>query len=271
MRLVSYQKVQKEYKTQYRNNKEITEFYDKCIYLMLQISEDILKKKIKEFTKTKTHLTGSGAINDLYQIKIIHNFSAHQDLLKNGIVLGSYLHLRTIYESIIKTYLGITQEELGELNFKMETIFKDEKTSAAEKKEIWKRFIEHEYLRPNYIERTIYDGDQLIGVRKFYRMISSISHPSISSLASCFEYKPETFIDSIKLGIGLTSSNFILLLELNKKKIAKKYVKKMFALSKKYPYFIPEGIPVLIPTINKEKLFLIDYNSFIDILEKHGK
>ena len=54
------------------------------------IVQDMAKVKATEFMKTKKHMTGTRAMSELYEIKILHNFVAHHTLLKNGISIASY-------------------------------------------------------------------------------------------------------------------------------------------------------------------------------------
>ena len=54
---------------------------------MYQIAQDIIKVKAREYAKKKEHTTGARAISELYELKILHNFVAHQTLLKGGIII----------------------------------------------------------------------------------------------------------------------------------------------------------------------------------------
>ena len=60
----------------------------------------------------------------------------------------------------------------------------------------------------------------------------------------------------------------MILFELYGDKIKKRYKKKLLELAKEYPKFIPEGIPILTPSINREKLMFKNYNELINYLEK---
>ena len=255
------------YKKLYRNNLEVARFYSKCINLMHLIVQDIAKVKASEFMKTKKPITGAKAMSELYEIKILHNFVAHQTLLKNGISIASYNHLRSIYETLIKIYLNITLPDLGDLNFKYEIRENDTNFTKDEVVQIEKDYQSNKYLRTSFIETKLYSEEILKSTRLFYQKICSFVHPSIQSMSACFDFKPETFIDSYKLGIGLTSSNFIILFELYADQIKKRYKQRLLEIVKEYPKFIPEGIPALMPSKNIYKLKFKDYNTFIDYLE----
>jgi hypothetical protein len=262
---VPYEKIFLMYKLFYRDNKEIVTFYSKCINLTHQIIQDVTKSKAKEFIKTKKQSTGAKAISELYEIKIAHNFVAHNTLLKNGVSLASYNPLRSIYEIIIKIYLNITFPDLGELNFKYEIRNSEQsKFSKEQIKNIERDYKKHQYFSTNFIEQKIYSSDEF---REFYRNICAFVHPSILSMAACFVFKPKTFIDSCVLGIALTSSNFIVLYELYGNMIKKRYKKKLLEVFNEYPKFIPGGIPMLIPSVNQHKLKIKSYHELIDILK----
>ena len=115
--IVKHEQLCKRYKKLYNDNKEISNFYIKCIKVMNQIFEDIQKVSAREFVKSKEYLTGPPAMSDFYEMRILHNFVAHNVLLKNGITFASYNHLRNIYEALIKIYLNLTNPDLAELNF----------------------------------------------------------------------------------------------------------------------------------------------------------
>lgn len=263
-----YSQLLQRYKELYKNNKEVSRFYNQCINLMHLIVQDMAKVKATEFMKTKKYLTGARAMSELYEIKILHNFVAHQILIKNGISIGSYNQLRSIYETIIKIYLNIIRPDLGDINFKYETRENNKDLSEEEIKQIEKNYRKSEFLKTGFIEKKLYSGEILKSTRKFYRKICSSVHPSIMSMSACFEFRPETFIDTYKLGIGLTSSNLIVLFELYGDKIKKRYKQKILGIVKDYPKFIPEGTPILIPAKNTEKLSFKDYDDFLKYLQR---
>jgi len=264
---MKYIQIFQMYKKLYKDNKEVSIFYSKCINLMHQIVQDMAKIKANEYMKTKKHMTGARAMSELYEIKILHNFVAHQTLLKNGISIASYNHLRSIYKTIIKIYLNITQPNLGNINFKYEIRENNKDFSEEEIKQIENDYKKNSFFKTSFIEKKLYSGDIFKSTRNFYHKICSFVHPSIMSMSACFEFKPNTFIDSYKLGIGLTSSNFMVLFELYGNKIKKRYKKKLLELAKEYPKFIPEGIPALTPSKNIDKLQFKNYNELIDDLE----
>jgi len=266
MKLSTYEQIYGRYKRLYKENKEYAVFYSKCIKLMHQIVQDIAKIKANEYTKTKIHITGAKAMSQLYEIKILHNFVAHQTLLKNGISIASYDHLRNIYETIIKIYLNLTHPDLGELNFKYETSQNNKELSKEEIKKIEEEYKKERYLKTDYIEKKIYSEDMRKHTREFYHTLSGLMHPSIKSMAPCYEFRPNQFMDSFKLGIGLTIPNFIILFELYEDKIKNKYKQRLSELLKEYPKYISEGIPNLIPSINNNKLKINNYNKLKDIL-----
>ena len=265
-KLLTYETVNKQYRRIVKDNNEIFDFYQKCINLMHKIVEDMSKVKAREYLKTKKHMTGARAISELYEIKILHSFVAHNSLLKSGIVIASYSHLRTIFETILKIYLNKTEPELGELNFKHE-ILENGGFTKEEKKEIKKKFYEHQYLKQKYVEEKLYSKKTLKSTRKFYSHICSLVHPSINALGACFQIKPDTLIDSTKLGIGLTISNFVILFELYDKDIKNRYRKSLLELAKQYHKYVSEGAPHLIPDNNADKLKFLSYNKLLDHLE----
>lgn len=265
---LTYEQIFKMYKKLYKDDSEAELFYSKSIRLMHQIFQDVSKSEAQEYMKTKKYLTGAKAISKLYEIKILHHFVAHQTLLKNGITIASYNHIRSIYELIIAIYLNIIEPDLGELNFNYETKESNKELSKRQLEDIKKQYAQNEYLKPSFIEKKLYSGKTLHSMRDFYHNICGFIHPSIISMAACFEFKPNTFIDSSKVGIALTNINFIILFELYGDKIKKRYKKKLLELVNEYPTFIPEGMPALIPSKGKEKLKIKDYNCLINILEK---
>lgn len=264
---LTYEQINHKYARLYKENKEAAEFYSKCIRLMHLIVQDMAKVKATEYMKTKKHITGARAMSELYEIKIIHEFTAHQTLLKRGLCIASYSHLRSVYETIIKIYLNITNPKLGDLNVNYEIRENNKELTPEQIKKIEKDFFDKKWLKTSFIEQKIYSGKTLESMRAFYRHICSLIHPTITSLAACFEVKPNVFLDTFKLGIGMTTANFIILFELYGNQIKMRYRKKLFALVKEFPRFIPEGVPAMIPSNNTDKLKIKQYNELIDILE----
>ncbi|MBN1645118.1 hypothetical protein JW851_03710 [Candidatus Woesearchaeota archaeon] len=228
------------------------------------------KIKATEYIKTRKSLTGARAMSELYEIKILHNFTAHQILLKNGISIASYNHLRSIYETILKIYLNITYPDLGNINFEYETRENNTEISKDKIKQIEENYKRNKSLKTCFIEKKLYSKGNIQLTRKFYHGICSFVHPSIKSMSACYEFQPNTFIDSYKLGIGLTNSNFMILFELYRDKIRRKYKKKVLSIFNEYPKFIPEGIPILTPSINRERLMFKSYAELIEYLKRSG-
>lgn len=245
-----YKQIFQMYKKLYDDNKELSLFYSKCINLKHLIVQDMAKVKATEFIRTGKEHTGAKPISELYEIKIIHNFVAHQTLLKNGVSVASYSHLRTIYETILRIYLSILYPDLANINFKQEIGENNRRFGAG------------------FMEEKLYSEDTVKSTRLFYDKLCKSIHPSINAMRACFDFIPNTFMDSYKVGIGLTQINFMVLFELYGDKIKKKHKKKLLELVKEYPKFI-EATFALTPTKNTEKLLLKSYNDLIELLETH--
>lgn len=264
-RKVTYEDMYCNYRKLFKKNKEVFKVYYELIHLMHLIIQDVTRKRATELKKTKTYISGSPAISHLYILKILHFFIAHYNLMKSGTIMASYAPLRTIYESILKTYLGIIEPKLGDLNYQNEM---KNSLSIEEKEELHKKMKSKQFLKTSFIEIKLYSEDTRKSARNFYKEICEFVHPSIKSLACCYELKEETFIDSGKLGIGLTLSAFILIFELHEDYIRKSYKKRFLKLSANYPTLIPEGVPHLIPD---KKTKLIKFHIYEELLESISK
>ena len=261
---MNYQKLFKEME------KEVS-FYRECIELTESLMLEIKCGRTDELTRTQEKLDGPEVISYFFQLDILERTVAHYTLLKKGIVISSYLPLRSIYELLLRMYLFKTNRELAELNCKYE---KRESYNEEGRKQIEKEFNKHKKLNREYVEKKIYSEEKIKKFRDgsgkhFYNHLSQMAHPSLQSRSSSLEYHPSQFIDSMKLGISLTVANFVLIFENNEqfiKKENKEKVREMF--KEEYPEEFLGLYADFIPDINNDKLKFKTHQDFLNYLEE---
>jgi len=260
----NFSKIQSQYRQVNRLNKNIVKEYVDGIQLTYKIIQALNKAQHREFQKTKTPVAPFDSLMDFYEVKIAENFVAHKELLKSGIVISSYSHLRTIYETFLVIYLCKTYPQLGKLKLDYELV---SYKTLAEQKQIKEEYKNKRWLKTEFIEKQLYNQDMQVQVRKFYKQLCEYAHPSINGLATSFEFRPKIFKDSLTLGISLLHSNFVILCELYGDKIQKRHKKKMFELIKKYYAVVQTGLINFIPEKETDKLLFGEYDNFMNFIK----
>lgn len=263
-KIKTYEHLYRDYRRLFKNDSKAFDVYRKAIHLMHLICQDVTRRRAKELRRTKTYVTGSPAITQLYFLKILHFFMAHYTLMKEGMIMASYSPLRTIHETILKSYLCIIDPNMGEINYKYEL---GNSLPENERLKIEKKMGSMKYLSMSYVEPKLYSESIRKDARKFYNEICALVHPSIKSLGCCFEIKEQTFLDSAKLGVGLSACAFTLLFEIHWNYIRPSYKKRFLKMSEAYPSLIPEGIPHLVPDKSNDCLSFKEYNDLIKMLQ----
>ena len=212
---IAYKRIVKEH-----NN--LLTFYYSNIKLMYLITEDIIYLFWKIAISSGKKKDNIQAISDIYELNILHCFVAHYYSLKSGVALGSYSFLRTIYENVLRIYVNLCYEEIAKITSDYETRLDNALNEEAIKKieKIFEkdyRFLSHKVILPK-----LYEQNTINSYKKFYHHISSQVHTSIKSRSSLYDLREDVIIDNLKVGIGLTFVNFILLFELYGNKIKEK-------------------------------------------------
>ena len=247
---ITFEDVERDYRRLAKTCDPQLEFYYQIIRLMHQIMKSVGKKFVRDKIKYNRSRSGITAIIDIYEIKILNYFLSHYHILKSGTALASYLPLRTIYENILRIYINKCYPSTARITEKYEVRL----NSGLTPEEIIK--VEKEYfnlgrrLGHGYVIKHLFNTAEHDIYKNFYEQISLASHSSIQSVSACYELRKDIFIDSLKLGVGLTYMNIILLFELYGNNIDRKYKNKMKSYMKSYHLVIPEGLPLFIPTLN---------------------
>ena len=133
---------------------------------------------------------------------------------------------------------------------------------------IEKEYFDNKWLKTSFIEKKMYSGEHLNSTREFYRKICAFVHPSIMSMSACFQINPETFIDSYKVGIGLTNSAFILFFELYPDSIKKRYKKRLFEQVERLLEEYPQGCLLVEGDVGHELAYITNPRVFWGALAK---
>ena len=188
-----------------------------------------------------------------YELDLLNHFEAHYILLKEGKNITAYVHLRIIYEHILKIYAIQTDKELAKKIFERDT---------AENKDTAK----YEGSIINEIRQKLYSEQKKKGNSELYKIFSGYVHASLKSrsnlvkigpacsenghiddekpLLSSIETEPLQLDDNLFLGITLISANFVTLFEIYKCIIKEEHRKETLdlfrSISKSFSNNLPE-------------------------------
>ena len=132
----TYEDLRQTYRKLFEDHNDRFEFYQEGINLLDLIIQDATQRRNEEYKKTKKSLRGSPAITQFYLLVIRDSFRAHYHLIKSGFVRPSFSPLRTIYETILKTYLCDIYPEIGKINYENEVLDLMPSILIKEKEEI---------------------------------------------------------------------------------------------------------------------------------------
>ena len=263
----TYEDLRQGYLKLFKDQTDRFKLYPEGISLLDLMIQEVTLKRNEEFEKTKEHVTGSPAITHFYLLVIRDSFMAHHHLMKSGVVRPSFSHLRTIYETIMKTYLCKIDPEIGEINYKYE-IRESQGISAEEKELIEIKMNRMKYLGMSYVEPKLYEEETRKKSREFYHQICNLVHPSIKSLASSFELHEEVFLDSAKLGMCLLPSAFALTFEIHWDYIEPSYKKRFLNMMEKFISLSPRGVADFFPEKQVSRLRFQSCDDLIHELKK---
>lgn len=207
-----------------------------------EILNDLIRAKFKE---TGKKLDGPEAILHFLFSRNNHYLIASYTLALKGLNNPSYTILRSVYETILHSYMLHLTDEEAKLFFKFET---NQLTSEEERK------VNRKYQRfaPRIIRKLLYEGQKLDKIKKFYEHVSISAHPSIKHAMGDFGYDKETTKDHFYLLLSLGIANIIAFSEVYFDSIKPTVAKELEELIKRVALEL-EAYPDLIPNKPKYK------------------
>ena len=174
---------------------------------------------------TGQKLTGSAPFPSLYFQRNAHYLVGAFSLLNMGLTNQATAILRTIFETILESYLiilnlcvsdlpqNITQELTeGEKGTSLSELISKNKVSNLSEEEN-KLFKKIKHLAPRIIRQTLYTKEKKEQIDKFYAVLSEMSHPTITGMMSEIEYNLNDIKDKMKLLLALGATNLIVISE----------------------------------------------------------
>lgn len=154
------------------------------------------------FDRTGIKLDGPEALLHFLFHRNNHYLIASYKLALKGLNNPSYAILRSVFETILHSYMLHLTDEEAKLFFKFET----NQLTSKEEREVNSKY---QRFAPRIIRKLLYEGQKLEQIFEFYKVISTSTHPSIKHAFEDMVYDKETTEDLLWLLLSLGIANIM--------------------------------------------------------------
>lgn len=181
--------------------------------------------------KAGTQMTGTEPFPALYFQRNSHYLFGSFSLIRQGLTNQATALLRTVFETILETYIILLDLKIEDLHEKyLKGISEEQKTIKisqllfdykmeqleGENEVLFKKL---NYLNPAMIRHLLYSEERQKEINKFYKNLSTMSHANITGMMSEIEFNENDILDKIKLLLSLGIANLIVISEAHFKDI----------------------------------------------------